>query len=98
MAPFTGIEFSGSALGFTQAAVAVAVIVCAVVPALGSALEALTKRKTSMRLIIGELVVALILLSASGRVLHDSVHARIVGTGDGRVLAVRASATMEVVE
>jgi hypothetical protein len=93
-----GIEFSGSALGFTQAAIAVAVILCAVVPAIGSVIEAFTRRKTSMKLIIGELVVALILLGASGRVLHDSVHAHIVGTGDGRVLAVRASATTEVVE
>jgi hypothetical protein len=101
MMPLNGIEITGSALGFTQAGVAVAVILCAVVPAIVSVLEAFTRRKTSMKLAIGEFIAALLLFGASAGVLRDSVHAHIVGTGDGRVLAVRASAasaTTEVVE
>ena len=90
-----GIEITGSVLGFTQAGVAVAVIVFAVVPAILSVFDG---RKAPATLVIGELVAALLLFGASERVLHESVHAHIVGTGDARVLAVRASATTEVVE
>ena len=93
-----GIELTGSALGFTQAAIAGAVILFAVVPAILSAFEVFDGRKMPATLVVGELVAALLLLGASERVLHDSVHAHIVGTGDTRVLAVQASATMEAVE
>jgi hypothetical protein len=48
--------------------------------------------------VVGELVAALLLLGASQHVLRQSVHARIVGTGQARVLALRASATTEAVE
>jgi len=98
MVPLSGIEITGSALGFTQAGIAVAVILLAVVPATVSVLEGFTGRKTSVKLLIGELIAAILLFGASAGVLRDSVHAHIVGTGDGRVLAVRASATTEVVE
>ncbi|HZS59031.1 MAG TPA: hypothetical protein VFA43_07155 [Gemmatimonadaceae bacterium] len=102
MLPLHGIEITGTALGFTQASIAIAVILCAVVPALGSVVEVFVGQKkpmqTPIKFALGELIVALILFSASGRVLHDSIHAHIVGTGDERVLAVRASATTEVVQ
>jgi len=90
-----GVEVTGSVLGFTQAGIAAAVILFAVVPAILSIFDG---RKMPATLIIGELVAALLLFGASERVLHDSVHAHIVGTGHARVLAVRASATTEVVE
>jgi hypothetical protein len=90
-----GVNISGSPLGFIQAAVAAAVILFAVIPAIFSVFDG---RKMPATLVIGELVAALLLFGASERVLHDSVHAHIVGTGDARVLAVRASATTEVVE
>lgn len=90
-----GVEITGSALGFAQAGIAVAVILFAVVPAVLSVFDG---RRMPASLIIGELVAALLLFGASERVLHESVHAHIVGTGDARVLAVRASATTEVVE
>lgn len=90
-----GIEITGSAAGFIQAGIAVAVILFAVVPAILSVFDG---RKVPVTLVIGELVAALLLFGASERVLHESVHARIVGTGDARVLAVRASAITEVVE
>jgi hypothetical protein len=93
-----GVEITGSALGFAQACIAVAVILLAVVPAILSVLEAFDGRKTHAKLVLGELVAALLLFGASGHVLRQSVHAHIVGTGDARVLAVRASATTEVVE
>jgi len=93
-----GVEITGSALGFAQAFIAVAVILCAVVPAILSVFEAFDGRKMHAKLVLGELIAALLLFGASGRVLHESVHARIVGTGDTRVLAVRASVTTEVVE
>jgi hypothetical protein len=98
MTHLNGIEITGSALGFTQAAIALAVILLAVVPAIVSVLQAVTGRKTSMKFAIGEFIAALLLFGASAGVLRDSVHAHIVGTGDGRVLAVRASATTEIVE
>jgi hypothetical protein len=90
-----GVEITGSALGFVQAGIAVAVIVFAVVPAIFSVFDG---RKMPATLVIGELVAALLLFGASERVLHDSVHAHIVGSGDTRVLALQASAIMEVVE
>ena len=90
-----GVEITGSVLGFTQAGIAAAVILFAVVPAILSVFDG---RKLPATLVIGELVAALLLFGASERILHDSVHAHIVGTGDARVLAVRASATTEVVE
>ena len=90
-----GVDISGSPLGFIQAAVAIAVILFAVIPAFLSVFDG---RRMPAMLVIGELVGALLLFGASERVLHESVHANIVGTGDARVLAVRASATMEVVE
>ena len=98
MLPLSGIEITGSAPGFTQAGIAVAVILCAVVPAVVSVLEGFTARKASVKLLIGELIAAILLFGASAGVLRDSVHAHIVGTGDGRVLAVTASVTTEVVE
>jgi hypothetical protein len=90
-----GVIVSGSALGFTQAAIATAVILFGVVPAFLSLFDG---RRRAVGLLVGELVAALLLLGASQRVLHASVHARIVGTGAARVLAVRAAATMEAVE
>ncbi|HTD62941.1 MAG TPA: hypothetical protein VK679_19940 [Gemmatimonadaceae bacterium] len=93
-----GVEITGSALGFTQAGIAAAVVLFAVVPAILSVFDAFDGRKMPATLVVGELVAALLLFGASGRVLHESVHARIVGTGDTRVLAVRASVTTEAVE
>ena len=93
-----GVEITGSALGFTQAGIAAAVVLFAVVPAILSVFDVFEKRKMPAALVVGELVAALLLLGASERVLHESVHARIVGTGDTRVLAVRASVTTEAVE
>jgi hypothetical protein len=90
-----GVVISGSALGFTQAAIAVGVIACGVVPAILSLFDG---HKMPARLVVGELVAALLLLGASEQVLQRSVHARIVGTGDARVLALQASATTEAVE
>jgi hypothetical protein len=93
-----GVEITGSALGFAQAFIAVAVILFAVVPAILSVFEAFDGRKMHAKLVLGELIAALLLFGASGRVLHESVHARIVGTGDTRVLAVWAAVTTEAVE
>lgn len=90
-----GVEITGSALGLTQAVIATAVILLAVVPAMLSLFD---RRKMPASLIIGELVAALLLFGASERVLRESVHARIVATPEGKVLAVRASATTEAVE
>jgi hypothetical protein len=98
LAHLHGIEISGSALGFIQAAIAAAVIVFAAIPALLSVFDVFDGRKVPVKLVVGELVAALLLFGASERVLHDSVHAHIVGTGEARVLAVRASATTEAVE
>jgi hypothetical protein len=88
-----GVEITGSALGVIQAGIAAAVILFAVVPAILSVFDG---RKLPAALVIGELVAALLLFGVSERVLHDSVHAHIVSRGDGRVLAVRASATEAV--
>jgi hypothetical protein len=101
-----GVEITGSALGFIQAGIAAAAILFAVVPALLSVFDVFDGRKVPATLIMGEIVAALLLFGASERILHESVHARIVGTGDARVLAVRAavgtsigvSATTEAVE
>jgi len=93
-----GVEITGSAMGFTKAGIAVAVVLFAAVPAFLSAFDGFDRRKMPATLVVGELVAALLLLGVSERVLHESVHARIVGTGDARVLAVRASATTEAVE
>jgi hypothetical protein len=90
-----GVIVTGSALGFVQAGIAVAVIVVAVVPALLSLFDA---RRMPAGLVVGELVAALLLFGASQQVLRQSVHARIVGTGQARVLALQASATPEAVE
>jgi hypothetical protein len=90
-----GVVVSGSALGFVEAAIAVGVIVCGVIPAMASLFDS---RRAPARLIIGELVAALLLFGASEQVLHRSVHAHIVGTGGSRVLAVQAAAIREVVE
>jgi len=90
-----GVEITGSALGFTQAGIAAAVVLFAVVPAMLSVFDG---RKMPATLVIGELVAALLLFGASERVLHESVHVRIVGTGDTRVLAVQALVPTEAVE
>jgi hypothetical protein len=90
-----GVIVSGSALGFVQAGIAIGVIVCAVIPALLSLFDG---RRAPAGLVVGELVTALLLFGASQQVLRQSVHARIVGTGQARVLAVQASATLEAVE
>ena len=93
-----GVEITGSPLGFAQACIAVAVIVFAAIPAMLSVFDTFDGRKRHAKLVLGELIAALLLFGASGHVLRQSVHARIVGTGDTRVLAVRASVTTEVVE
>jgi hypothetical protein len=93
-----GVNISGSPLGFIEAAIAAAVIALAVIPAITSVFEVFDGRKVPATLVIGELVAALLLFGASERVLHESVHACIVATSEGKVLAVRASATTEVVE
>jgi hypothetical protein len=94
-----GIVISGSALGFVQASIAMGVIAFAVIPAILSVFEGrVDGRRIPVRLVVGELVAALLLLGASEQVLHRSVHAHIVGMGGSRVLAVQASATTEVVE
>lgn len=90
-----GIEITGSAFGFIQAGVAVTVMLFAVVPAVLSVFD---RRKLPAILIVGELVAGLLLFGASERMLHESVHAHIVGTGDTRVLALRASVIPEAVE
>ena len=90
-----GVSLSGSALGFAQAAIACGAIIFGVVPAFVSLFDG---RRFRAKLMLGQLVAALLLLGASEQVLQHSVHARIVGTGEARVLALRASTTMEVVE
>jgi hypothetical protein len=92
-----GVIVTGSALGFIQAGIAAAVVMFAVVPALLSVFDGPSRRMPA-GLVVGELVAALLLLGASQHVLRQSVHARIVGTGQARVLALRASATTEAVE
>lgn len=90
-----GVTITGSAFGIVQAAIATAAIVFAVLPAIASIFD---RRKMPATLLLGELVAAMLLFGASQHVLRESIHARIVGTGDARVLAVRASAPVEVVE
>jgi len=83
-----GVEITGSALGFTQAAIAIAVILFAVVPAILSVFDG---RKMPTTLVVGELVAALLLFGASERVLQESVHVH-------ASMVARAGVTMETVE
>lgn len=90
-----GLIVTGSTLGFVQAGIAVAGILFGVGPAILSIFDS---RRMPAALVLGELVAALLLLGASGQVLHQSLHARIVGAGHARVIALRASTTKEEVE
>jgi len=90
-----GLIVTGTAFGFVQAGIAAAGIIFGVIPAVLSLFDG---RRTPAALVVGELVAALLLLGASEHVLHQSVHARIVGAGHARVIALSASTTVEVVE
>ncbi len=90
-----GVIVTGSALGFVQAGIAAVGILFGVGPAVLSIFDS---RRMPAALVLGELVAALLLLGASEQVLHESVHARIVGAGHTRVLALSASTTREEVE
>jgi hypothetical protein len=90
-----GLIVTGSAFGFVQAGIAVAGILFGAGPAVLSLFDG---RRMPASLILGELVAALLLLGASEHVLQQSVHARIVGEGHARVIALSASTTVEAVE